>query len=152
GISSWNDSRPLVLVDGVERDFVNMDPNEIQTISVLKDASATAVFGAKGANGVVIVTTKRGTLGQPRVDFSGWYGLNTATGIPDHNDHNAAMKMLNVARMSDMQYSQLLSDHILEEYRNPSTPLNALQYPIVNWFEEISYPIAPVGNAHLNIR
>src|SRR5690606_12656027 len=124
GISSWNDSRPLVLVDGVERDFVNMEPNEIETISVLKDASATAVFGAKGANGVVIVTTKRGTLGQPRFDFWGSYGLNTATGVPDHIDSYTTMKMLNVARMNDMQYSQLLPDHILEEYRNPSTPLN----------------------------
>lgn len=152
GISSWNDSRPLVLVDGVERDFVNMEPNEIETISVLKDASATAVFGAKGANGVVIVTTKRGTLGQPRFDFSGSYGLNTATGVPDHIDSYTTMKMLNVARMNDMQYSQLLPDHILEEYRNPSTPLNALQYPNVNWFEEISNPIAPIGNANLNVR
>jgi len=55
GLSSWNGSSPLVLVDGVERDFSNLDPNEINTVSVLKDASATAVFGAKGANGVIII-------------------------------------------------------------------------------------------------
>ncbi len=68
--------QPLVLVDGVERDFTNLDPNEINTISVLKDASATAVFGAKGANGVIIVTTKRGSLGKPKLDFNRclWYG------------------------------------------------------------------------------
>ncbi len=70
GVSSWNGSQPLVLVDGVERDFKDLDPNEVATISVLKDASATAVFGAKGANGVIIVTTKRGNLGAPVVSFS----------------------------------------------------------------------------------
>lgn len=62
GLSSWNGSQPLVLVDGVERDFADLDPNEVESISVLKDASSTAVFGARGANGVIIVTTKRGTL------------------------------------------------------------------------------------------
>ena len=75
GLSSWNGSEPLVMVDGVERDFRDMDPNEIATISVLKDASATAVFGAKGANGVIIVTTKPGTVGKPKLDFTGSYGI-----------------------------------------------------------------------------
>ncbi len=74
GLSSWNGSEPLVLVDGVERDFSDLDPNEINTLSVLKDASATAVFGAKGANGVIIVTTKRGALGKPKLDVTASYG------------------------------------------------------------------------------
>ena len=73
GLSSWNSSAPLALVDGVERDFKDLDPNEISTISVLKDASATAVFGARGANGVIIVTTKRGSLGRPVMSFSSTY-------------------------------------------------------------------------------
>ena len=83
GLSSWNSSAPLILVDGVERDFKDMDPNEINTISVLKDASATAVFGAKGANGVIIVTTKRGSLGKPQMNFSGsawWRQSNQDSG------------------------------------------------------------------------
>ena len=65
GVSSWNGSDPLVLVDGIERSFSDLDPNEVATISVLKDASATAVFGAKGANGVIIVTTPE-TPANPR--------------------------------------------------------------------------------------
>src|SRR5665647_790585 len=69
GVSSWNGSEPLVLVDGVERSFTDLDPNEVESISVLKDASATAVFGAKGANGVIIVTTKRGKIGAPAMSF-----------------------------------------------------------------------------------
>ncbi len=84
GLSSWNGSDPLVLVDGVERDFRFLDPNEINTISVLKDASATAVFGAKGANGVIIVTTKRGSLGKPKLDATmekrlGFGGMESET-------------------------------------------------------------------------
>jgi TonB-dependent SusC/RagA subfamily outer membrane receptor len=91
GLSSWNGSAPLVLVDGVERDFTELDPNEIQTISVLKDASATAVFGAKGANGVIIVTTKRGKLGKAKLDMSASFGLQKATRIPDHIDSYTTM-------------------------------------------------------------
>ena len=64
GTGSLNSAEPLVLVDGVERPFGQIDPNEIQDISILKDASATAVFGVRGANGVILVTTKRGTPGK----------------------------------------------------------------------------------------
>ena len=152
GLSSWNKSNPLVLVDGVERDFSNMDPNEIQTISVLKDASATAVFGARGANGVIIVTTRRGTVGKPKFDISASYGINKATGIPEHIDSYTTMSMLNVARMNEQQFTQMTPDHILEEYRNPSSPLKALQYPNVNWFKEISNPFASIANANINVR
>jgi len=151
GLSSWNGSDPLVLVDGVERDFRFLDPNEINTISVLKDASATAVFGAKGANGVIIVTTKRGSLGKPKLDATIAYGVMKASGIREHIDSYTTMSMLNIARMNDQQYSLILDDKILEEYRNPSTPLNALQYPDVDWFNELTYNLAPTANANLNI-
>ncbi|MEO9005205.1 MAG: SusC/RagA family TonB-linked outer membrane protein [Ginsengibacter sp.] len=151
GLSSWNSSSPLVLVDGVERDFSNMDPNEIQTISVLKDASATAVFGAKGANGVIIVTTKRGVKGKAKLDFSGSYGMNKATGIPNHINSYKTMSMLNVARMNDQQYSAILSDNTLQEYLHPSSVLNSLQYPDVDWFKVLSQSFTPVADANLNI-
>lgn len=151
GLSSWNGSAPLALVDGVERDFTNLDPNEINSISVLKDASATAVFGAKGANGVIIVTTKRGSLGKPKLEFTGSYGTLKASGIRDHIDSYTTMSMLNVARMNDQQYSLILDDNVLNQYRNPSTPLNALQYPDVNWFKILASPFAPTGNANLNV-
>lgn len=152
GISSWNKSNPLVLVDGVERDFSNMDPNEIQTISVLKDASATAVFGARGANGVIIVTTRRGLVGKPQFDVTASVGMNKATGIPEHIDSYTTMSMLNVARMNEQQFTQMLAPEVLEEYRNPSSPLKALQYPNVNWFKEIANPFAMIANANINIR
>ena len=70
GTGSLNSAEPLVLVDGVERPFGQLDPNEIADISILKDASATAVFGVRGANGVILVTTKRGTPGKASVTVS----------------------------------------------------------------------------------
>ncbi len=151
GLSSWNGSEPLVLVDGVERDFKSLDPNEINTISVLKDASATAVFGAKGANGVIIVTSKRGTIGKPKLDFSASYGVQNATRIPDHISSYTTMSMLNVARMNGQQFQDLMPQSILEEYKNPSTRLNSLRYPNVNWFDVLTKEYAPTATANFNL-
>ncbi len=151
GLSSWNGSQPLILVDGVERDFTKMDPNEISTISVLKDASATAVFGAKGANGVIVITSKRGTFGKPKFDFSASVGMQKATRIPAFIDSYTTMRSLNAAHMNEQQFLDLIPDKTLNEYRNPSTPLNALLYPNVNWFDEVTKPFAPITNANLNI-
>jgi TonB-linked SusC/RagA family outer membrane protein len=151
GLSSWNGSAPLTLIDGVERDFTDMDPNEINTISVLKDASATAVFGSKGANGVIIVTTKRGYLGKPKMTFTGATGVQVPTRIPSFIDSYTTMSMLNVARMNNQEFSMLTSRDILNEYRNPSSPLKALQYPNVNWFDVNDKAFAPSENANISV-
>ena len=151
GLSSWNGSSPLVLVDGVERDFSMLNPNEISTISVLKDASATAVFGAKGANGVIVVTTKRGNLGKPKMEFTATYGLEKATRIPDNIDSYTTLSMLNVARMNGQQFTDLTTPGILQEYKHPSSALNAIRYPNVNWFDACTTPFAPTSTANLNI-
>lgn len=86
GISTYGSSAPLIIIDGVEQsseqamaEFNAMDANEIQGISILKDAASTAVYGVRGANGVIIVTTKRGTEGKPVISFSANYGITTAT-------------------------------------------------------------------------
>ncbi len=152
GLSSWNGSEPLVLVDGVERDFKDLDPNEVNSISVLKDASATAVFGAKGANGVIIVTTKRGIISKPRLNISAAYGVEKATRIPGHIDSYTTMEMLNVGLMNSGLFSELIPRSTLDEYQSPSSRLNALRYPDVNWFDIISKPFAPTANANINIQ
>lgn len=151
GLSSWNGSSPLVLVDGVERDWTMINPHEINTISVLKDASATAVFGARGANGVVIVTTKRGTLGKPNMDFSASYGRQIATRLPQNIDSYTTLSSLNVAFMNGQQFQSLFPESVLAEYKNPSTPLNALRYPNVNWYDVCANSSAPAATANLNI-
>lgn len=83
GQGTWNNSDPLVIVDGIERDFSNLDPNEVENISVLKDAAAAAVYGARAANGVILVTTKRGKDGKPSVKLDTYYGLKDVTRYPD---------------------------------------------------------------------
>lgn len=151
GLSSFVNSSPLVLLDGVERDFSSIDPNEVATISVLKDASATAVFGAKGANGVIIVTTKRGEVGKPKMDISVSYGMQQPINVPKHVNGYTTMSMLNVAKKNDQLFSVLTSQQELEEYRNPSSRINSLRYPDVNWFNELTEPFAPTVNANFNL-
>ncbi len=81
GMGTWNNSQPLILVDGVERNMSDIDMNEVETVSVLKDASATSVFGVKGAQGVILVTTKRGKSGKPVVTVDANIGTKTASRI-----------------------------------------------------------------------
>lgn len=77
GMGTFNDNTPLVLVDGIERSFNQIDPDDIESFSVMKDASATAVYGVRGANGVILVTTKRGQIGKPVVSFSAHAAIQT---------------------------------------------------------------------------
>ena len=151
GLSSWSGSEPLVMVDGVERDFRFLNPNEIETISVLKDASATAVYGARGANGVILVTTRRGSEQAPELSFKASTGIQIPSGMDYFIDSYTTMSMLQVARMNDQQFDDRLPDNIINEYRNPSSRLNSLRYPNVNFFEEVTRPFAPVSNANLSV-
>jgi TonB-dependent SusC/RagA subfamily outer membrane receptor len=111
----------------------------------LKDASATAVFGAKGANGVIIVNTKRGALGKPKLDITGSYGVQKATRIPEHIDSYTTMSMYNDALMNGQQFTGLIPQWQLDEYKNPSSPLMALRFPNVNWFDLLSNNYAQVA-------
>ena len=83
GVSTFNSTDPLVLVDGIERSFSDIDPNDIDNLSVLKDASATAVYGVRGANGVILVTTKRGTAQKTRFTFSAEAGVTEFIRLPN---------------------------------------------------------------------
>ena len=150
GVSSWNGSAPLVLVDGVERDFADLDPNEVETISVLKDASATAVFGAKGANGVIIVTTKVGETGRPKMNLSVEYGLDIPSDLPEHISSYTTAQLLNVAKKNTGDWS-LYTDRELQEYRSPSSRINALRYPDNDWFDLLMKKCASTVNANFNM-
>src|SRR5690606_17549346 len=82
GMGTLNGSTPIILVDGVEREMTYIDPNEVESVSILKDASSTALFGVRGANGVILVTTKRGTTGQPSIGLTYEQGLQGFTRSP----------------------------------------------------------------------
>lgn len=122
GNSSMGNNTPLFIVDGVERPFSNLDPNDIESISILKDASATAVYGVKGANGVIIVTTKRGRRGSLELDFSTSLSMKTAAILPEYMNAYETMKLRNEAWANDGKWDLIVSDEILEHYRTQDLP------------------------------
>lgn len=138
GQNTWNGGQPLVLVDGVERDMNNIDVNEVENISVLKDASATAVFGVKGANGVILITTKRGKEGKTILNFS-----YVATGVmlskqPGKLDSYDAMMAKNeiIERegvLNQPSWNAYVPYEIVQRYRRPQSDEYAVIYPNVDW-------------------
>jgi TonB-linked SusC/RagA family outer membrane protein len=130
GVSSWVSSDPLILVDGVERRFNNIDPNEIETVSVLKDASATAIFGVRGANGVILITTKRGVKGEIKVTASSELTIKQSINIIAPLDSYQTALVMNEAYRNDNNYGSILSDEVVEHYRAQDLPYI---YPNTNW-------------------
>lgn len=100
GISTFGDNSALVVVDGIVRSFDQLDPNEIESISILKDASATAVYGSRAANGVILVTTKRGTSGKPTITYNGFTGIQNPTVYPELMSGLEYATTKNVARQN----------------------------------------------------
>ncbi|MDR1866607.1 MAG: TonB-dependent receptor [Bacteroidales bacterium] len=142
GVSTWQATDPLVLVDGVERRFNNIDPNEIETLSVLKDASATAIFGVRGANGVILITTKRGTKGEVKVNATAEFIAKEPIGMIAPLDSYTTGLVMNEAYKNDNNWANILSDEILEHYRVQDLPYI---YPNTNWQEEM---LKKVGFSH----
>ncbi|MEI6142523.1 MAG: TonB-dependent receptor [Mariniphaga sp.] len=140
-------SSPLMLVDGVERSFNQLDPGEIESISVLKDASATAVFGVRGANGVIIVTTKRGTLGSAKISLSSSYGMQVPTRLLEFADSYTYALRYNEAMKNDGG-SQYFSDKAIEAFRTNSDPII---YPNTDWLSYVMKPFAPESKQNVTI-
>lgn len=126
GLSSWNGNNPLVMVDGIERSMNMLSPTDIASISVLKDASATAVYGAKGANGVILVTTKTGSKGAPKFSVNVEQGLNSPMWTPDHVEAGTVTRMANIAYKNTQSFGSQFSDEIIKKYENQSDPM---RYP-----------------------
>lgn len=126
-------SRPLILVDGVERPFTRMDPNEIESVTILKDASATAVFGVRGANGVILVTTKRGKEGKARISLSSSMGITQAMRLPEMADSYTHTLYHNEMNRND-GVAPIFSDFVLDMFRTKSDPL---MFPDMDWSEEL---------------
>ncbi len=146
--ASMGNNTPLILVDGVERSFSNIDPNEIASISILKDASATAVYGVKGANGVVIVNTKRGREGALELEFSSETMLKAATRLPEYMNSYETMLLRNEAYSNDGKWTSLIGNDALEHYRTGDSPY---LYPDFDWMDFYFKP-AVDQNYNLNAR
>ncbi len=134
GVGTFNSAEPLVLVDGVERGFSQIDPNEVQDISILKDASATAVFGVRGANGVILVTTRHGQVGKPRITLTASAGLQQiskflepASSYEYATAYNHAQTVEGVAE-DGLKFSQ----EAIRHWKDMDMPT---VYPSTNWFK-----------------
>ena len=137
GKTSWNGGSPLILVDGVERNMNNIDVNEVERISILKDASATAVFGVKGANGVILITTKRGSEGKTKLNFNYTVTGKMLSKQPDKMDSYDAMMIKNEAIeregvLNEPSWSAYMPQDIINQFRN-QTAETALIYPNIDW-------------------
>ncbi len=167
GVGSLNSAEPLVLVDGVERSFSQLDANEIESISVLKDASATAVFGVRGANGVILVTTKRGTEGKASVTASASAAMQTISKFIDFADSYTYGKMWNYAAITDAlpvdqwpgtanikDYTPYadsgirFSQDVMEHFRTGDMPRT---FPNMDWIKYIMNDSAWQEQANVNV-
>ena len=133
-LSSDGSDQPLVLVDGIERPFSQIDPNEVADITVLKDASATAVFGVRGANGVILVTTRRGSKGKARISVSSNVSVQTPTRDVEMCDSYQTALLYNEKLDNDRSTGQRFSDFALQAYQSGEYPLI---YPNTDWKELI---------------
>lgn len=136
GVGSMTEglSTPLMLVDGVERSFYQLDPNEVEDITVLKDASATAVFGVRGANGVILVTTKRGQEGKAKITFSTSAALQLPTRLPEFANSYDYATTYNNAQLRDgvSQDNLVFNQTMLDAF---STGSNPLVYSDTDWID-----------------
>ncbi len=136
GKATFNDAEPLVQIDGVVRDMADMgrlDPNEIESISVLKDASATAVFGIRGANGVILVTTKRGQNGKAKISATASFSMVNPTKMVKMANSYEYATFYNAMRAND-GLDAVFSDEVMQKFKDHSDPI---RFPDTNWVDYV---------------
>lgn len=156
GVSTWNQSAPLVLVDGIERPMSSVDINSVATISVLKDASATAVFGVRGANGVILITTKRGEEGKANIDINVSSTFKTYSKLPKLMDSYDALMLRNRVIENELAYApdqwiNYRPQNFIDKYRWPANLEEFERYPNVDWVDELLRDFATSYNANVNV-
>lgn len=148
GISTPNTSSPLVLVDGVERSFNDIDPEDIESLTTLKDASATAVYGVRGANGVILIKTKPGKVGKPTVSADYYESFTRFTKMVDLADGITYMNAANEAVRNDGIATKYTEDQI----RNTIAGKDPYLYPNVDWLKEIFNDWGHNRRVNVNVR
>lgn len=156
GQSTWNNSAPLVLVDGIERPMNTVDIGSVESISVLKDASATAVFGVKGANGVILITTKRGKEGKADIRFTANTTVKVPSKLASKYDAYDAIRIRDMAIENELgvspgSWNSYVPVAELNKYRNPSSKAEAERYPNIDWQDELVKKAAMSYNASVNV-
>lgn len=154
--SSWNNSAPLVLVDGIEREMSSVDISSVESISVLKDASATAVYGVKGANGVILITTKRGKEGKANVQIKANMTAKVVSKLPEKYDAYDTFYLMNnsierEAAINSAGWSNYTPAAIINKYRYPANTEEWDRYPNVDWEDFLFKDYAMSYNTSVNV-
>jgi len=147
GIGTIGNSNPLVVVDGIQRSLSQLNSQEIETITVLKDAAAVAPYGLAGANGVILVTTKRGKEGTMSLNYSGWIGMQRPTQFPNYLDSYGYAKLLNEANQN-VGVAPAYTDEQLQKFKDGSDPNH---YPNTDWVREVLDFNAPITNHNMTL-
>jgi len=156
GRSTWNNTGPLILVDGIERPMSSVDIGSVESVSVLKDASATAVFGVRGANGVILITTKRGKEGQASIRGTVNNVIKSPSRLPGKYDSYDALTIKNQAieyelSLKPESWADYLPQTTINKYRYPANLGESERYPNVNWDDVLFKDYALSHNVNLNI-
>lgn len=138
---------PLIQVDGVERNMNEVDPNEIESITILKDASATAVFGVRGANGVVLITTKRGKEGKAKISFTTSASILAPTKMIEQANSYQYATFYNAMNKND-GVEQVFSDGVIQKFRDGSDPI---RFPSIQWTDYIMGDATLQSQHNMNI-
>ena len=148
GLQSLSGSTPLILVDGVERDINNVIADDVESVSILKDAAATALYGYKGANGAILVTTKHGAYNTKSISFSYDHEFQWLTNKPEFVDAATYASAVNEAYRNQGGTAPY-SEAVLESYRSNANPL---YYPNVNWVDETFRDVAHMNRFNLTFK
>jgi len=148
GISTPNKSTPLILVDGVERSFNDIDPEDVESLTTLKDASATAVYGVRGANGVLLIKTKPGLIGRPVVSVDYYESMTKFTRKSELADGIVYMNAVNEALSNNDQTAKYSDDYI----QKTQSKVDPSLYPNVNWMKELFNDWGSNRRANVNVR
>lgn len=156
GSSTWNDSAPLILIDGIERPMSGLDVNSVESVSVLKDASATAVYGVKGANGVILITTKRGQEGKATINASANMTVKMLSKLPNKLDSYDAFHLRNEAveyelGLTPASWQYMMNEHEMLKYRNPANLAETERYPNVDWADWMFKDAALAENVNVSM-
>ena len=145
GITTLSNNNPLVIVDGIEQLLDDINPSDIETISVLKDAASTAIYGSRAANGVILITTKRAKSGKLAISYSGYYALQKSNNNPEHMDTEDYMKLQNIA-WTNTSGAPIYTDAYIKEYVT-GTKTDPLKYPLPNdWYKTVLHVAPQVSN------
>ncbi len=131
GIATLNNADPLVLIDGIPGNMNNLDPATVETISILKDAASASMYGSRGANGVILITTKRGKAGIVNVEYNGYFGVQQPLNVPKFVDGVTYMQMRNQLDINEGR-SPGFSEEAIDATRNQSDPA---RYPDTKWWD-----------------